>query len=291
MVIRLGKFEATIALTLIIAISFISAVRYENRSVDVLSARQQLTLPVIMYHHITENRNKTGKYTVLTDEFKADLEYIKEKGYEAVTVNELISFVKQGEPLPDKPIMITFDDGFESFYSLAFPILKEYGMKAVVSVIGSVTEKYSQINDHNINYSNLTFDEIKELDGSGLVEIQNHSYDMHKNDQGQRKGMSKNKKESESDYALALKNDLEKMQKTLWDNCQIKSTAVVYPYGAYSKETLGIVKASGFECTMLCEERINTLTQGDTECLYGLGRFNRESGIATEDFFERILSY
>lgn len=290
MVIRLGKFEAAIALTLIIAVSFISAVRYENRSVDVLSARQQITLPVIMYHHITENKNKTGKYTVLNDEFKADLEYIKEKGYEAVTVNELISFVKQGKPLPDKPIMITFDDGFESFYSLAFPILKEYGMKAVVSVIGSVTEKYSQINDHNINYSNLTFDEIKELDGSGLVEIQNHSYDMHKNDQGQRKGMSKNKKESESDYALALKNDLEKMQKTLWDNCQIKSTAVVYPYGAYSKETLGIVKSSGYECTMLCEERINTLTQGDTECLYGLGRFNRESGIATEDFFERILS-
>ncbi len=289
MIIRLSKFEATLFCALIIFVSFIGAVRYESKSTSAVMQTQSVTLPVIMYHHITEKESKAGKYTVLTVEFEGDLEFIKREGYTTVTVGDLIDFVKRGKSLPDKPIMITFDDGFESFYSLAFPILKKYDMKAVVSVIGSVTEKYSKINDHNINYSNLTFDEITELSKSGLVEIQNHSYDMHSNASGKRKGMSKKKGETAESYRHALTSDLEAFNKTLWDNCKIKPTAVVFPYGAYSKQTLNIVKDCGFECTMLCEERINSLIQGNAESLYGLGRYNRISGITSDNFFKKIL--
>lgn len=289
MIIRLGKFEATIFCALIIFISFIGAVSYENKSTATISRTQTVKLPIIMYHHITENAGKAGKYTVLTDELEKDLEYISAKGYTAVNVQELIDFVQYGKTLPEKPIMITFDDGFESFYYLAFPLLQAHSTKVVVSVIGSVAEKYSMINDHNINYSNLTFDEINELNNSGIVEFQNHSYNMHHNTSDGRKGMSKNKNETEEDYALALKNDLDKMQEIMWKNCKIKPTAVVYPYGAYSKSTLETVKSCGFECTMLCEERINLITQGNTECLHNLGRYNRPSGVSTEAFFENIL--
>lgn len=290
MIIRLGKFEATIFCALLIFISFVTAVAYENKSTAVMNDTQTVSLPVIMYHHITEKESKAGKYTVITREFEEDLKLIKSKGYTAVTVKELIDFVKHGKSLPDKPIMITFDDGFESFYTLAFPLLEEYKLKAVVSVIGSVTEKYSLIDDHNINYSNLNFDEIAELNKSRLVEIQNHGYDMHNNAEGKRKGMSKLKNESEKEYAEALKADLKKTQRLLWDNCGIKPAAVVYPYGAYSKQTHEIVKSCGFECTLLCEEKINVITQGDAECLYGLGRYNRESGVPSETFFENILT-
>ncbi len=289
MIIRLGKFEVTIFCALIIFFSFIGAISYENKSTATISQAQSVKLPIVMYHHITEDESKTGKYTVLAEELESDLEYILSKGYTAVTVQDLIDFVNHGKSLPEKPIMITFDDGFESFYCLAFPLLKAHSVKAVVSVIGSITEKYSKINDHNINYSNLTFDEIKELNENGLVEIQNHSYDMHHNHPNGRKGMSKKKNEAEEDYALVLKNDLDKMQEIMWNNCKIKPTAVVYPYGAYSENTLEAVKNCGFECTMLCEERINLITKGNTECLYNLGRYNRPSGVSTEVFFENIL--
>ena len=289
MIIRLGKFEATIFCSLIIFVSFIGAISYENKSTATIAQTQSVKLPIIMYHHITEDENKAGKYTVTTDEFENDLENIVSKGYTAVTVQELIDYVKHGKSLPEKPIMITFDDGFESFYYLAFPLLKEHNMKSVVSVIGSVTEKYSKINDHNINYSNLTFDEINELKSSALVEIQNHSYDMHNNSTDKRKGISKLKNETNKEYSYNLNNDLNKMQEILWNNCEIKPTAVAYPYGAYSKDTLEIVKSCGFECTMLCEERINLITQGNTESLYNLGRYNRPSGVSTEVFFKNIL--
>ena len=291
MIIRLGKFEATIFCALIVLFSFIGAVKYESSTTPAVMHTQSVSLPVIMYHHMTETKSKTGKYTVLTHEFESDLEFLKDKGYKTVTVSDLIDFVEHGKALPEKPVMLTFDDGFESFYTLAFPLLKRNNEKAVVSVIGSVTEKYSEIDDHNINYSNLTFKEITELSESGYAEIQNHSYNMHNNASGKRKGMSKMKNESENDYALALKNDLEKMQKILRDNCNIEPTAVVFPYGAYSKESLNIVKSCGFKCTMLCEERVNTITRGNAECLYGLGRYNRESGISSEEFFKDILEF
>ena len=290
MIIRPSKFEAVIAVMLIITVSFIFAVKSENRIVSqVSSGAQSVKVPVIMYHHITESEKKAGKYTVMKGELMSDLEYLTENGYNTVTVADLIAFVNNEKTLPEKPIMITFDDGFESFYTLGYPLFAQYNMKAVVSVIGSATETYSEINDHNINYSNMTWSEIKELHESGIVEIQNHSYDMHKSDSKGRKGISKLKNESLKEYRSALTEDLNRLQDLLEKNCGFRPTAIAYPYGAYSKNTLEIIKSCGFSSSFVCEERVNIITSGDKECLYNLGRYNRESGISTEDFFNKIL--
>ena len=289
LIIRFSRFEAVIICTLMVTVSFIFALSFETKTATASAKAQTVELPVIMYHHITENPSKTGKYTVHREELEADLEYLKKHGYEPVTVAELISFVDGNGTLPSKPIMITFDDGFESFYEIAFPVFKRYNMKSVISVIGSVTEKYSRINDHNINYSNLSFDEISELNSSGIVEIQNHSYNMHKSDSKSRKGLSKQKSETRQQYKEALKTDLMKLQSILKENCGITPVAVAYPYGAYSKDTLEVIKECGFRCTLLCEERINIITSGNSDSLYNLGRYNRESGISTVDFFKDKL--
>lgn len=288
MIIRLGKFEAVIVLAVIVTISFAFAVSFERKASTVSTDIEAVSLPIIMYHNITESNAKAGKYTVTVEEFKADLEYIKEKGYSTVTVAEVTDYVNGKNILPDKPIMITFDDGFESFYTLGYPLLKQFGMKAVVSVIGSVTDKYSQINDHNINYSNLTWAEINEMHKNGLVEFQNHSYNMHASKNGQRKGISKMNGESEAVYRKALTEDLEKAQELFNNNCGFEPTAVAYPYGAKSKTTLDIIKDCGFVCTLGCEEKTNIITVRDIECLYNLGRYNRPSGIKTESFFEKL---
>lgn len=290
MIIRLGKFEAVIFCSIIVSVAFFFAISYETQSTQVSTQASYIELPIIMYHHITENEANTGKYTVHISEFQKDLEYIQNNGYTAVTVSDLVSYVKKEAELPKKPIMITFDDGFESFYKLAYPILKEKEIKSIVSVIGKVTERYSENEDHNINYSNLTFDEINKLISDNLVEIQNHSYDMHVSASGKRKGISKLSGESSEDYKKNLTEDLLTLQKILKIKCGITPECVVYPYGAHSKETLSIIKKMGFKSTMLCEEKINRIVQGDNDSLYNLGRFNRPSGISTEDFFSKIIN-
>lgn len=289
MIIRLSKFEAVIAVAIIVCVSFVFAVSSENNAAKVSADTESVFLPIIMYHHITESESKAGKYTVLTDEFESDLEYIRTHGYNTVTVADLIAFTDGKADLPEKPIMITFDDGFESFYTLAYPLLKEYNMKAVVSVIGSVTEKYSQTEDHNINYSNLNWKQIKELHESGYVEIQNHSYDMHKSYGKSRKGISRLKSESQQEYAEILSADLSRLQTLITEICGFTPTAIAYPYGTYSKSTLDIVKECGFRCSLVCEERVNKITAGKSDSLYNLGRYNRESGITTEEYFKKFI--
>lgn len=288
MIIRLGKFEGFITLTLILILSFLVALSFETKSATASANTKSVTVPIIMYHNITTNNAKAGKYTVTESEFCKDLEYIRKNGYEAITVEDLISYTNGKSTLPKKPIMITFDDGFESFYVIAYPVLKQMNMKAVVSIIGSVTEKYSSINDHNINYSNLTWSEINEMAESGLVEFQNHSYNMHRSEKGQRKGISKMPNESESEYRKALTEDLLKAQELFKVNCSLEPKAIAYPYGAKSKVTLEIIKKCGFECTLGCEEKVNIITVGNSDCLYDLGRFNRPSGIDTESFFNKL---
>lgn len=288
MIIRLSKFEAAIVLSVILALSFISAVSSEDKTLTASTDNRTRLLPIIMYHHITVNEAKAGDYTVTEQEFISDLQYIKDNGYTTVTIEDISNYVNGKSDLPDKPIMITFDDGFESFYSIAYPILKENNMRAVVSVIGSVTEKYSAINDHNISYSNMTWSEINEMRQSGLIEFQNHSYNMHSCKSGERKGISQLQGESDSQYRKSLTEDLYKTQKLFEENCGFKPTAIAYPYGAYSKNTLKIVKECGFTCTLVCEERINKITIGDSDCLFSLGRYNRPSGISTEDFFKKL---
>ena len=113
---------------------------------------------------------------------------------------------------------------------------------------------------------------------------------MHKNDASSRKGMTKLKNESYSEYKEALKGDINKLQSLLRNNCNVEPDAVAYPYGAYTNETLNIVKECGFKCTLTCEERINYITQGQPDSLYNLGRYNRPSGISSEEFFNKILN-
>lgn len=95
-------------------------------------------LPIIMYHNISPNAGRQGKYTVSVKEFEGDLKYIKERGFTPILTQQLIDYAKQGKSLPKKPLMITFDDGFESFYAYAFPLLQKYDMCAVMAVVGNM---------------------------------------------------------------------------------------------------------------------------------------------------------
>lgn len=259
----------------------------ETKTTAVYNTEDGKSLPIIMYHQITTKGSKLNKYAITPELFENDLKYLKEQGFETITMTDLLSHVYDKTPLPDKPIMITFDDGYESFYEYIYPLLKEYKMSAVVSIVGSFTDQFSENEDHNLEYSYLTWKQLNEMQNSGYVEVQNHTYDLHKISNG-RKGVSKKSNESLDEYEEFLKNDILKLQEQILMYTGYKPTTLTYPFGSFSKETKEIIKEMGFLAILTCAEKINSISY-DTEWLYSLGRFNRPYGISSEAFFKKIL--
>ena len=279
---RINQAIYTLSLALLISFSSLLVRIALPASAPVDS--QAIALPIVMYHHILKEQARLNAFTISPDELRQDLQYLKENGYQSILIQDLIDYVNGETALPEKPVMITFDDGYESFYEYAFPILKEMGFKAVLSVVGTYADRYSCMDDHHICYSHCTWNELALLQKSGIVEVQNHSYNLHLLQNG-RRGAKKTWGESESAYRQVLISDIGKMQ----DECRKNldrwlPTAFAYPHGQISDEALPILKEMGFKAALTCTEKINYLT-GDPEELYHLNRFNRPHGTS----FQRIL--
>lgn len=243
---------------------------------------EKIVLPIIMYHSLLKDKKYQGKYVLSPDLFENDLKYLSENGYTTIVVQDLIDHYENGTPLPEKPVMLTFDDGYYNNYLYAYPLLQKYNSKAVISIIGIHTEKFSATQDVSANYSHITWDEITEMTKSGLVEIQNHSYNMHSLDKG-RKGSKKKSSETNAEYCEILKSDIEKLQKLLYENCNITPTAFTYPFGAISDASVDVIKELGFKASFTCLQKINILESEDD--LYLLNRYLR-----TEDSSEKFFS-
>lgn len=246
-------------------------------------------LPIIMYHHTSQKQKLLGKFTITSKEFEDDLIYLLENGFEAINVADLLAYVYDGATLPDKPVMITFDDGHESFYKYIYPLLKKYNVKAILSLVGTYTQTYSDVDDHNIDYSYTNWTQVNEMSKSGYVEIANHSYDMHKT-KGSRYGISKNNNEDLEQYKKAISLDILKLQEDIKDYTGKMATTFTYPFGKFSKETKQILKDLGFKAIFNCAEKLNIIDLNNPNFLYNLGRFNRPSGIYSGDFFKKVLS-
>lgn len=241
-------------------------------------------LPILMYHHLLKESSRHGKYVISPDDFAADLDWLLSQGYETVTVGQVIDWANGKGSLPQKPVMITFDDGYESFYEYAFPILQQRNCKAVLSVIGRYADEYTETEDHHINYSHCTWMQIDELAQSGLVEIQNHSYDLHTYD-GEKKGSMKVSGEEVIHYQERLRDDVSRMQSLCEYWCGITPTAFTYPFGSVSAEALPVLKEMGFQAALTCLEEVNYLT-GDADQLFSLGRFNRPAGKTAQQILQ-----
>lgn len=280
MIFKIPKriLAVTLSVAVILAATIAATARAEQDSV---------VLPVIMYHHISANSNALGEYVVSPEQFRSDLVYLKEQGYTTVSAKQLADFVSGKGTLPEKPILITFDDGYASFYAYAFPILKKLQMKAVFSIIGTHTDRYSQIGDSNVNYAHVTWEQAAEMSQSGLVEIGNHTYDLHRIDA--RKGCRIKRGENEEDYRKMLTEDVVKLQKKITEATGETPTVFTYPFGFHCSQGCEVINKLGFEVTLGCEEKVNRLTKGSPEGLKMLGRYNRASGKSSEDFFWQII--
>jgi len=238
-------------------------------------------VPIIMYHKITKDGGQLGKFAITPGEFEADLQFLRDSGYEAVTMADLIRFVHEGEKLPERPIVLTFDDGYFSDYLYLFPLLKQYDTRAVSSIIGRVTDEYTAEGREDILYPHLLWSQIVEMVESGLVEIQNHGYDLHCT-RGGSSGAKRRRGESEAAFAKRLSDDLMQLQVRAEDILGTAPNTFTYPFGAKSDGTDAILKSVGFSASLMTEGKRNTLTPRDADCLFSLGRINRPHGRSLE---------
>ncbi|MDR1674751.1 MAG: polysaccharide deacetylase family protein [Oscillospiraceae bacterium] len=243
-------------------------------------------LPVIMYHSILENPSRFGPYVVSPQTVDNDFAYLKTHGYETVLVADLLEYINNDVPLPEKPVMVTFDDGFYNNFVYVLPLLEKYDYEAVISVVGDYSQQYSEPNaDLSAAYSYLTWEHITELAESGRVEIGNHTYGMHSHDT--RDGASRNPGETLKEYEQALTEDIGKLQSSLKENAGVSSVIFTYPFGTVSRESTDILKEIGFKATFNCYEKPNRITK-DEDCLFGLNRYNRPYSVSTEDFMNKL---
>lgn len=118
----------------------------------------------VMNYHAVNDINHSS-LVVTTSDFRDDMKYLANNGYTSITMDELYNYLVHNESLPDKPVLITFDDGYTDNYTNAFPILKEYHMQATLFMIGDAigTDRF------------LSAEQLKEMDANGF-HIEAHTY-------------------------------------------------------------------------------------------------------------------
>ncbi|MDR0884539.1 MAG: polysaccharide deacetylase family protein [Oscillospiraceae bacterium] len=239
------------------------------------AAREGVELPILMYHQLTKDARLVNEFTVTVDQFAKDLDALAARGYTAVRMEQVLAYVEQGKPLPEKPVIISFDDGLETFSVYAAPLLKAKGWVGVFAVIGSETDKFSAVDDHHLKYSSCTWAQLKELSDAGTGEIVSHTWDLHKNKNG-RKGAAKIAGESEAAYRSVLAQDDESQRAAFAHAGLPAPTVYVYPYGEYSAASPKILQELGYRAAFICDARMNTLRPGDTDALMALKRYIRK---------------
>lgn len=246
-----------------------------------------------MYHHIADGRTNT---TISAENFEAHIKALHDAGYNTVTVKDMIEYVYSGTDLPEKPVCITFDDGYLSNYETAYPILKKYDMTATVFAIGvsvGATEHY-KATDYPIT-PHFSFEQAREMISSGIISVQSHTYDMHQWEPYElgsriRVNATKLENESEKEYIAAILNDCKIYDQLMLDNCGEKFTAFAYPSGAHSILGEVVIHSYGIKVTFSTQTDVrNTLVKGIPQSLYALCRYNMSDSVSAEDLPELLL--
>jgi len=278
------KLRNIVVILCVLVFAFLSV--HINKTKSVFEAFEPIHLPVLMYHSINPKPQRAGKYVITPENFENDLKYLKENGYTSITAKQLVKYVNLCEPLPKKPIMITFDDGMYNNMEYALPILEKYNFSAVFSIVGSYTDEYTKSNIVNTNYSYLRWSDIKKLAENPYIEFGNHSYNFHSISDG-RYGTAKKKHESTLDYIDIFYEDTQKLQSDFFSNCNFKPFIYTYPFGSYSDESYRVLKKIGILVTFSCTQGINKISH-NPDCLYKLKRYNRDGDITTYEFFSKL---
>lgn len=250
---------------------------------------------VLSYHEISDRQDAlVPGYSVTPANFAQQMQWLKDSGYHFVSVNDVLADKSGRHPLPERAVLITFDDGYRSMYASAYPVLKLLHIPAVIALVGSWLED----TDGRVDFDGrsiprgdlLSWPEIREMTRSGLVEVASHSYALHQgitaNPQGNqqpaataRRWMADQQRyEDEESYRRRVTADLRRNNALIESHLGKSPRIVVWPYGRYNIETRTIAARLGMRIGLTLDDGPNLASTP----LYGLRRVLVESSQTIE---------
>ncbi len=232
----------------------------------------------LCYHDVQDVVNDPEGMAVSTANLAAQFQWLAENHFHPVSLDQLMAAAAGKEKLPANPVLLTFDDGFRSFYTRVYPLLRLFRFPAVLSLVGSWQEVPA---GKMVNYGGkllpreqfVTWKEVREMVASGLVEVGSHSYDLHHgvpaNPQGNLQPALSTRiydpgtgtYESDEDYRRRLRRDLAENRRILLAGTGKPPRIMTWPYGKYTLPALEIARSLGMTVTLaLKEERPNRLS-------------------------------
>jgi biofilm PGA synthesis lipoprotein PgaB len=231
----------------------------------------------VVYHDITNHA--TTKDDIATKEFINQLDFYKANGYHPISIKDLQEAARSKKTLPEKAILLTFDDAYISFYNLVYPALKLFNYPAVLSVVTSWIDKKSPgafyANKHFMNWA-----QIKEVADSGLITIASHSNNLHvfidANPQGNKEEAPytfrydprTKKYETDEQFRERIRSDLAEGQKIFEQRLGFKPIVLTWPFGAYNQIGVAEGKKLGFQIFLTLDSGL-----GNVKNLDQVGRY------------------
>ncbi len=288
------KFRTSIAgilillLTAVIGVSGYASGIKKDIPASADKSDETVKLTALMYHSILKDPSRTGEYVITPETLEDDMIYLKEHGYSSVTSEMLTDYFDKGISLPEKPIMITFDDGHLNNMTYGLEILKKYEMHGIINVVGAFTEQAVRENDPNPYYAYLTWENIGEINREEYIEIGCHTYNMHS--MNGRAGASRNSWEDSDSYRKVFTEDIDRFGELIQSSCGFSPTVYAYPFGFISEEGYSILAERGYRIVLSCKERHNFLSTESIseEGIITVDRFNRTGLMKTDEFMEKI---
>ena len=197
-----------------------------QKSIANTKPTKQFYVPILLYHYVEYVKDPGDtirkSLNILPIVFDQEVKTLKDAGFNFITPKDLSEILDNKKGLPEKPIILTFDDGYRDFYTDVFPILKKYNVKAVAYIVPNFLNKPN----------NMDTWMLKEIVKSGLVEIgahtMNHAY---------LSGLSLKR----------VKYEVDESKKYLEKSLGIEVVSFAYPYGAFDNQTIKVVKEAGFK--------------------------------------------
>ena len=237
-----------------------------------------------MYHGFTKDENRINKYVIRVQRLEEDIIALRSLGYETIFAGELYEYFEKGHELPEKPVILSFDDGALSNYEYAFPILEKYGAKGVFAPIGKACEEAENEEYPGVEWSQCTWAQLAKMERSGLAEIAYHTYDLHSIGSAA-SGAEAAKGEAPEKFRARLSEDIERFDSLMQKYIGKSAVTLVYPFGAKRGFTAQLAADLGFTSAMDCEEKINHLYGAND--LYTLHRFLRPDELSSEEFLRQ----
>jgi len=239
-------------------------------------------LTVIAYHDVREDIKRdfaADAYAVSAENLAMHFSWLRDNGYTVVDINDVLAALDGGRPLPEKSVLLTFDDGLESIYHAVYPLLTLFDYPALISVVTSwiETEVEVQYENHKLSSRDfLTWEQMRTMLDSGLIEIGSHTHDMHQGIHGNPQRnlqpaavtrLYTDRYETRNEYLQRIEQDIATSARLIKQKTGRAPRVVVWPYGQYNSDVRNIAALHGMELSLSLDQ-----TDTETEGFPVLGR-------------------